>query len=218
MNYELSLLEAGRNAVKKIKRIGIIAALALMLLGVCMFIRPLTADAVILWMLVIGLLIDGIEEIIWYFQMPKGLRNGFHLAAGILWIFASVLTIVRGCSAGSAETEILEISAAIMIGCTCIFSGIMQICSCDFVRLLGGSVAMCILGGILEVICGILVISSPITGLVSFTIAYGIYFLIVGIALLISILSVKVPEITVEKAAADNAAAEESGADDTSVN
>lgn len=176
-------------ALKKMKGLGIAAAIFLILLGICMFIKPLATSAFMIWLLVIGVLISGIEKIVSYFKMPKDERDGFLLAAGLLWLFTSIFIISRGCGAGFATTAIMEVCIAMMIGFTCLFSGIGRICYSGKVKEAGGSSGLAIFSGILDILCGLAVLSAPLAGLFTITFVFGIYMLVVGVSLLVRCLS-----------------------------
>lgn len=176
-------------ALKGMKGLGIAAAIFLILLGICMFIKPLATSAVMIWFLVIGVLISGIEKIVSYFKMPKGERDGFLLASGLLWFFAAIFIISRGCGAGFATTATMEACIAMMIGFTCLFSGIGRICFSGKIKEAGGSRGLSICSGVLDILCGLAVLSAPLAGLFTLTFVFGIYMLFVGISLLIHCLS-----------------------------
>ena len=176
-------------ALKGMKGLGIAAAIFLILLGICMFIKPIATSAVMVWLLVIGVLISGIEKIVSYFKMPKGERDGFLLAAGLLWLFASIFVISRGCGAEFATTVTMEACIAMMIGFTCLFSGIGRICFSGRVKEAGGSSGLSIFSGVLDILCGLAVLSAPMVGLFTLTFVFGIYMLVVGISLLVHCLS-----------------------------
>lgn len=190
MGNERATRNTAMDALLKLKGLGITVSVILILLGICMFIRPLATDAIVIWILIIGLFIRGIEEIVAYCKMPKGCRDGFKLAVGIIWVFTCGMTILRACNAGFIITANLEMFVAVMIACGCLFSGIGRICSGNLVATLGGSKAMAIIGGILEILCAFVILSAPLMSLFTLTIVYGIYFLIMGISLLIRCASI----------------------------
>lgn len=175
--------------LKKLKGAGIAAAIILIILGICLFINPIASSAVMIWLLVIGVLISGIEKIVSFIKMPKGQRDGFLLASGILWLFLSLLLIARGLNFGFAVTAAMETGVAIMIGFLCIFSGIGRICISGQVGAMGGSTGLTVLTGILEILCGMAVLSAPLVGVFTLTLVFGIFMLVMGISLLIKCIS-----------------------------
>jgi|GEM_PF-5084232 len=178
--------------MKSMKTIGIVASVIIMLLGICMFIRPLATGGAMIWILVAGVLVRGIEEIVSYFKMPKGERDGFLLASGIITTLISVLLILRGFNMSFMVTASLEACVATMLGITCMFSGIGRIISSGVIKKMGGSRTLAILGGVMELICGVAVLGAPIMSLYAITVAFGIYLFIMGAALLFRSLSIKV--------------------------
>lgn len=184
-----TLIEEGMQILKKMKAAGIVISIIMFLLGICMFIEPISTSIVMIWLMVFGLLLIGIGKIVSFCRMPKGGRDGFLLATGILLIIASILLICRGLNFGFAVTANIMAFVAIMIGFICVFSGIGRICMSGVVAECGGSKGLTIVSGILEIICGMLVLCAPITGLFALTVAFGLFLGIMGVAMFIRFVS-----------------------------
>ena len=179
----------GLEVVRSMRKIGITISVVMIILGICLFIKPVATSAVMIWLLVIGVLIDGIQKIVTYCRMPARGRDGFLLASGILLVLTSLILIGYGANYEYATTASLEVCAAFMIAFTCIFTGIGRICGSEYVWLLGGSKGLAILAGVLDIICGIIIMCEPLFGLFTMTIIFGLYLTISGIALFIRFIS-----------------------------
>lgn len=179
----------GLEVIKNAKKAGIVISIIMILLGICLFVKPVGSNAVMIWLLVLGVLLDGIHKVVTYFRMPRMGRDGFLLASGILLIITSLILIGYGANYEFAITASLETCAAFMIAFTCIFTGVGRLCGSEYVRLLGGSKGMAILSGILDILCGIVIICQPLFGLFTLTIVFGLYLTVSGIALLVRFIS-----------------------------
>ncbi len=176
-------------ALKKTKGLGIAISIIIAILGILLFVKPIATTSVFIWIMVIGLLIMGIQKIVDYCRMPKGARDGFLLAGGILLVIITLILIGRGLNYEYAVTAGIEVCIAFMIAFTCIFTGIGRICGSGMVKASGGSQGLSIFSGILDIICGIIILGAPLLGLLTITVIFGIYLLITGIALLIRFIS-----------------------------
>lgn len=183
--------EKAFEVLKKLKGVGIVLSIIVIILGICMFVKPIATGSMMIWILVVGVLINGIEKIVSYVKMPKESRDGFLLAVGILWTFISVVIIFRGLNFSYLVTANIEACIGIMIGFTCMFSGIGQICGAEKIKQQGGSKSMAILGGVMEILCALVVLSAPLLGMIAITIMYGVYLIMMGVALLVRCLAIK---------------------------
>ena len=109
MDNSTNILTRVSEAFKKLKAFGIVVAILMIILGGVSCCSPILGQRIVLWMMVIGLFIYGINEIVTYCASPKGYRNGFSLASGIIWV---VLCIILFTSAISADS----ISKLVAIG------------------------------------------------------------------------------------------------------
>ena len=188
-----TMLEKAKETYTRMKGFGIVISILMILLGIGMFFVPVGATAVAMWLMVAGLLLHGIMEIVTYCKLPKGARDGWKLAGGIIWAVIAVLLIIGGLSAPTAAKLVawgnFELLIAFMVGFTSIFNGIKVLCSYSEVKAMGGSTLGCILSGILGIIVGIIVLSYPIGSVITLTVFYGLFLLIGGISLLCRALS-----------------------------
>ena len=193
--FNEEMLGKAKEVLKKMKVFGIIVAIIMILLGACIFFVPESAAVIIMWMMVAGMLILGISEIIFFCSMPKGARNGWNLASGIIWVVLSVMLMLCDLNAGMAEKLVLygsiEMMLGFMVGFSILFNGISMLCDVREVRAIGGSGALCIVGGILSILAALTILSYPIGAFITITIFYGLFLLVGGISLLCRVLSFK---------------------------
>ena len=188
-----AMFEKTKEAYKQMKGFGIVISVLMILLGLGMFFVPAGAAVLAMWLMVIGLLLYGLMEITTFCKLPKGARDGWTLAGGIIWTIIAVLMIVGGLSASTAAKLVawgnFEMLIAFMVGFTSIFNGIKILCSCGEVKAMGGNTLCCVLSGILGILVGIVVLSYPIGSVITLTVFYGLFLLIGGISLLCRALS-----------------------------
>lgn len=193
--FNEEMLGKAKEVLKKMKVFGIIVAIIMILLGACIFFVPESAAVIILWMMVAGMLILGISEIIFFCSMPKGARNGWNLASGIIWVVLAVMLMLCDLNADVAEKLVLygsiEMMLGFMVGFSILFNGISMLCAVREVRAIGGSGALCIVGGILSILAALTILSYPIGAFITVTIFYGLFLLVGGISLLCRVLSFK---------------------------
>jgi len=188
-----AIAEKAKEAYKKMKTLGIVVSILMILMGIAMFCVPARATAFMMVMMVVGLFLYGVVEIVVYCKMPKELREGSMLGAGILWCLIGLLLIIGGCSA-PVEAKLaawgtFEYIIAFMVGFSMFFSGFRSFSACSAVKAMGKSTAGPIIAGILYIIAGIVVLTYPIGSVITLTVFYGIYLLVGGVALLCRVLS-----------------------------
>jgi len=81
--------------------------------------------------------------------------------------------------------------AGIMMGVTAIFDGVADFCNLKAAAAMGRSKGLMILAGILDIICGMIIIAHPIMSTIAIVWFYGIFITILGITFLIRCLSIK---------------------------
>lgn len=167
------------------KTLGVIAGILMSILGILLFIKPIATTTVLVWLSFAGLFINAIVEIVKFFKAPKGQKDGLNLGLGILWIFISIIMFIYACGNPFAATVNIEAILAIMIGFGCIFSGIINICTCNKHK----SMPLAIIGGILQIIVGILVLGQPMIGLFTLAVVFGLYLFVMGIVYIVNTLT-----------------------------
>lgn len=198
MENSNTLLARAREAAKKLKTFGIIIAIIMILLGAVACFAPILGQQIVLWSMVAGLFISGIEEIINFCASPKGLRNGFALATGIIWVILCIMLFISAINA-DALSSLFTIVAfdyflAIMLAFSCIFNAISDFCLCGRAEELGRTKGGLIASGVLGILAGIVIMSFPVGSIITLEIFYAAFLLIGGIALLCRCLSYKTKE------------------------
>lgn len=173
------------SAIKKFKAVGIIISVLLIIAGIVMFSMPAKSTIYLSIVFLAALLVNGIGRLIRYFMIPKDIRNGWMLADGIISTIISIILLVYIADA-PLMTALSNISfVGYLVGFYEIFIGISQLCSIGNVKANGGSAGWAIFIGIINILCGIFVISHPILSIISFEWIIGVYLVIFGITTLI---------------------------------
>ena len=170
---------------KKMKALGIIASIIMVLLGACTVISPFGTGMVWLIIAFIAIFINGIANIVEFCKMPKGAKNGGTLALGILWIVIAALFLFGRADIIPITEEVLLFVLGFMFGFNCIFSGIMEIASMNMYANSG----LAVLSGILYILIGLLVITAPFVAGVTLLWLVGILTIVAGVSLFVKCLS-----------------------------
>ena len=104
------------NAFIQFKKYGYLAGVITTILGVLIFLRPVSSSAFVTWLMIFGLLIFGIAKFFMYFRMPKIIRSGWSLAIGIMSIIAACILISDIANAPLATTISLQTFVGYFIG------------------------------------------------------------------------------------------------------
>src|SRR5574344_2652753 len=83
-----------KQKLTKTKGIGIAAGIIMMVVGTAMCFFPLITSEIALWLFFAGMIVYGVYAIIKFIIQPKGQKNGWLLANGILMILLSSLMIM----------------------------------------------------------------------------------------------------------------------------
>ena len=195
MDNSTNILTRVSEAFKKLKAFGIVVAILMIILGGVSCCSPILGQRIVLWMMVIGLFIYGINEIVTYCASPKGYRNGFSLASGIIWVVLCIILFTSAISADSISKLVaigqFDYFLAIMISFSCIFSAINDFCICGKAEELGRSKGGMIVSGILGILAGLIIMSYPVGSIITLEIFYSIFLFAGGIVLLCRCLSLK---------------------------
>ncbi|MGV8906832.1 MAG: HdeD family acid-resistance protein [Acetobacterium sp.] len=169
-------------SVPKISRsLGIVVSILMVFFGIGVLMAPLFFVSIMIWIFVIGLMINGVFHIFDYARCD--VKNGWTLTTGILAIILSILLIFAP-TFSKAETF------AFMLSFMALFTGINQIAASSVMKKLGGSGSGWLLtSGIINIILGFFFIFNPYVMLFTFSIIAGIYLIVGGIALFAATMS-----------------------------
>ncbi|MCQ2512937.1 MAG: DUF308 domain-containing protein [Lachnospiraceae bacterium] len=195
MFFNDELLEKAKEAYRKIKWVGIVVSILMILLGIAVFFIPESAGIILMFLMAIGMVIRGAADIIMFCQAPKGTRNGWMLAGGIAWAIIAAFLIVGYLKADYIGKLFLwgniEMVIGFMVGFTSIFSAVNAFCSIREIKAMGGSAAGPILSGILGILVGMICLTYPIGSVITLTIFYSVFLIAGGISMLCLFLSYK---------------------------
>ena len=188
-----NVIKEAEGTIKRAKIVGIITAILMIILGLITFIAPIEGETIFIWMMIIGLLIFGVQEIIVFFRSPKGNRSGLALVCGILFVILAVMTIIRAVNATAIEAIIalgtFNYVLAVVVGVSLIFDGVNAFILSGRAEELGHSKGGMIVVGILDIICALIIMSFPIGSIITLHIFFGIFLFVGGISLLVKCFS-----------------------------
>ena len=189
----------------KVKGVGITAGIIMIVLGGAMCFFPLITSEIALWLFFAGMIIFGLYAIIKFIMHPKGKKNGWQLANGILMIVLSVL-IILGIIYNAAylrnegaEYPLIEGNAGIIfmiflfLGFWAIFNGIFRLCTIGQVQ--GPAKGWTIAAAICDILIGLMMVIFPTFGTYYIImIAFSIYMIMIGVIVIIG--ATKVDNLT----------------------
>jgi len=150
------------SAVKKSKTVGIITSIILVLCGILVFTTPIGSGIMLAWAMMITMAVNGALRLIRYFMLPKEARNGWILADGIISVVLGILILCEIVARPLGATFGIISVIGFFLGFYEIIIGINQLCSVGAVKQNGGSGGWMIFVGIVNIICGMFVVTHPI--------------------------------------------------------
>lgn len=162
---------------------GIIVAICMVVIGILIFSTPIAAAVGLGYLITIGFIVFGVFEIVAYIRTPSDNRSGWTLANGIIFTLIGILILIEALGTRLGRLDMLFMFSFI-IGFFALFSGITQISSYGAFKASGnpGS-GWYLASGIINLVLGILIISSPVAGWFTIQFIFGIYLIVGGIAL-----------------------------------
>ncbi|MBD5559307.1 MAG: hypothetical protein HDQ87_02950 [Clostridia bacterium] len=159
------------------KRVGIIVAICMVVLGILFTIWPLSVSAIGAWLATIAFIVYGVYQIMVYIRTPHDYKNGWMLANGIIYIILGILLLMEG-AAARLETF------AFVLGFMAMYSGIMQCASFGALRRADAPGAGWVLvSGILNIILSLFLLMTPFAAVWAMAYVIGIYLIVGGVAL-----------------------------------
>ncbi len=158
------------------RAVGILAALAMIALGIVIMVMPVKSAIVVMDIATVGFIIYGIYQIIIYFRTPSEYKNGWLIANGIIFILLGVM-VLRISTLGTA------IMFAFLLGFLALSSGLTQIASYGAYKKAGAQNAGgLIASGILNIMLGLFFLFSPFVTTLVMWFIFAIYLVVAGIA------------------------------------
>lgn len=154
---------------------GVILAICMVVLGIILTIWPLHVSYALMVLATILFIVYGVYEIVVYIRTPKGFRNGWVLANGIMLIVLGAIILM-------GKPQSMYLTFAFLLGFMTLTAGISQISS--FIALSGApGRGWLLLSGILNIIMSFFFILSPFAATWAMAYVVGIYLIVGGIAL-----------------------------------
>lgn len=171
--------------VKSIRTWGFIIAILMIVLGVLCTIKPLQTTYALEVVVSAALVVFGIWGIVHYIKLPVMLRSGVTLASSILNIILGIMLLT------SPADDVLT-SFGFLFGLSMMMSGFEEVTQTGALHAFGiMETGWMTFNGVLNIICGIVLLCSPMASVfaVSFIIAF--YLLVDGITLLVACIKSK---------------------------
>lgn len=171
--------------VKSVKVWGIIASILMIIVGVLCMIFPLQTTYGLEVFASIVLLCFGIWGCVRYAKMPAVLRTGVGLASSIMNILLGILLIT------SPAPALME-TFGFMLGLDLLMIGFEQTTATGRLHMFGiMDTGWMTLDGVLNIICGFLLLFSPFASVFAVSAIFAFYLLVGGITLLVGCINMK---------------------------
>jgi len=141
------------------------------LFGLLVFVYPRTAVEVFVYLFGVYVLVDGVIALAFAFDANRG--RGWLVLSGIAGIAAGILTFLYPSTTAVALVYIIAAWA--------IITGIFEIAAAFEWRQVLSDMWMLGLAGVLSIILGVLLFSSPSAGLIAWAWLIGIYAIVYGV-------------------------------------
>ena len=153
----------------------------MVILGIGVFMAPLFFVSIMVWIFIIGLVINGVFLVFDYGRSE--VKSGWNLATGIMAIILGFLLIF---APAFSKAETFAFILAFMV----LFTGINQVTASSVMKKLGGNgTGWLLISGIINIVLGFFFIFNPYGMLFAFSIIAGIYLVVGGIALFAATMS-----------------------------
>ncbi|MCI8276739.1 MAG: hypothetical protein HFJ46_02250 [Clostridia bacterium] len=160
------------DVVKKYEKNSIVIAIIMTILGVFLFVKPVTSITVIVSLFGIITVLDGLLHVISYFRTEESLRlMSFELVEGITEVIVGILIITGG--------KTLSTFFPIMIGIWIIIKSIIKFqIGMNLKSVPDSNYLLTIISSIITLIFGFIVILNPFSSIIAVTRIVGIYIVV----------------------------------------
>ena len=163
---------------------GIIIAIAILIIGILLFIAPVRSLIAIEYFVAAALLVFGIYRIIAYAKTPQESKNSMALISAILMMIIAIILL-------ALRPLAMETTFAFLFAFMTMITGVNRLTAAGAVKKAGGAYGWCIASGIINIVLSIFFICTPImTGWI-FGVIAGIYLTIAGLVFLIDVATAK---------------------------
>lgn len=165
---------------KKWKIMPVLSAILFILAGIWFIIDPKGITEILPFVIGTVILFVGIEQIIYSIGTREyTLLPGFRLTQGIISVLLGIIFIMR--------QDFSLLILGLILGLWAIISGAIKLNVAMTEKSLNLSWGWDLLLGILQIIFGFILIFNPFTGISTWILVVGIYFIIIGITILLSV-------------------------------
>ncbi len=177
-------------ALKKIRTIGIVVSILLIILGIVMFTMPLAAALIVSYIFIISIIVSGVFNLLKFVKSPDKGKKVWTLIFALLSIGLGVYVFINDVAGGlrgqAHAIYVMCIALAIML----LTTGFGRITAAFALKKEGGKgFGWMLTSGILDILVGMFFISHPFTTIATYEWVMGIFVIISGITLLIELLS-----------------------------
>lgn len=178
---------ADRTAQKSVLAVALILAV----LGLAIFIFPVTAGTGLAFLITVGLFLYGLSQSILFFRLPKELRNSWALANGILLLIASGI-LLTGALMSTAGVLQMIMASSFLVGVLTASIGLSQLAAALSEAPKTPGRGWTALGGSLNVLLSLFMCVNPIFSWFALATVWGIYLMTAAIVLLLGVWSTRV--------------------------
>ncbi len=178
--------------LKQYYKAGAVVAGLMVVLGIVILCFPKGTLTVMQWALFIGFFVSGIFRILLYARLPYGMRFSSMLVVGVLDVLCSAGMILATVRSPEITAAGFQSVVGYMLAFYAIVSGIDTLCSCGFVRLMGGAVGWTVLAGVLHLAAGILMLFEPVLSVLWVELCVAICLIVEGATVLVNLIGIRV--------------------------
>ena len=161
------------------KLLAILAGVLYSVSAIYLMVNPAANLLGISWLLAFGVLLGGISEIVFYFKLPKLMRDGWKLLSGILTLVFGVYLLLGGFVA-------LPVVLPTLIGIWLIVFNVTRLVRAFKIRHVLSRLSNFLLWtGIFGLLLGILLLSNPLYGSLYVAYLVALSFLYQGVTLIL---------------------------------
>ena len=183
--------DRAQDVAKRVYRGGIVASVLMVVLGVLITVNPQASLVTLVWLMIAGLLVGGIYRIETYGQMPYWLRPGYSLATGVMDVVCGILLALAAMNSPAFTYDVFVVMIGLMLALELLFAGINLLSSAGVVRRMGGSSGWAIVGGVLDLVAGILLLMAPGMGTLMLMYVLAFSLIVSGISVFSTSVDVK---------------------------
>ena len=187
MNWRDKVTKAAKRSLTG----GIVAAIIMIVLGLCILFNPGASLTTMVWLLIVGLLMCGIFRIVSYGEMPYWFRPGYSLVTGVMDVICGLLLATAAVNSPAITDEVFVVMVGFMFAFGLLVSGINQLSSIGVIQRMGGSTGWATCSAIIDIVAAILLFMSPAASTI--VLMYTLSFALIagGLSVLSTSLDVK---------------------------